>query len=171
MDLRFVPRDLKRLDQISSEVLVAPVVQDERPPTGVAGLVDWRLSGQVSRVVKSGFFLGELCETLLLPSRAVLPFDKTLVFGCGPKASFDERTFLTALDGIRSVLKGLKAVHAVVELPGRHLDLISAERAVDLLLERAQGDGDSSTWTLVDTPQAQQTLTDRRLRERRQLVP
>lgn len=171
LDLRFATRDLKRLDQISSEVLVAPVMQDERPPRGVAGMVDWRLSGQVSRVMKTGFFKGELFETLLLPTRSALPFDKTVLFGCGPKADFDERAYLAALQRIRQVLAGLKAGHAVVELPGRHLDLIAAERAVDLLLEGVDDPTDQSVWTLIDAPLAQKTLSDRRLRERRRLLP
>ena len=52
MDLRFVSRDLRRLDLAATEVLLAPLAEDDRPPHGVAGLVDWRLAGRVSQLYK-----------------------------------------------------------------------------------------------------------------------
>jgi hypothetical protein len=100
-----------------------------------------------------------------------LPFDKALLFGCGPTAEFDERAYLAVLGKMRDVLAGLKTGHAVVELPGRHLELIAPERAVDLLLEDEAASPLAVAWTLVDTPQAHKTLSERRVRERRKLAP
>jgi hypothetical protein len=169
MDLQYVPRELKKLDQVIAEVLLAPVMQDERPPQGVAGMVDWRLSGQISRLIKTGFFSGAPGETLLVPTKPALPFDKTVLIGCGPKAEFDERAFLGVLAHFINILKGLKAGHAVVELPGRHLDAIAADRAIDLLLEQPLPV--NTKWTLVDGAEGQKVLSERRLRERRHIAP
>jgi hypothetical protein len=172
MELRFIPRDLKKLDQASAEVLVAAVMQDERPPRGVAGMVDWRLCGQLSRLIKSGFFNAEFGETLILPSKPALPFDKVLFIGCGLRADFDERAYLAALTKVISVLQGLKAGQALVELPGRHLNVIASARALDLLLELVSQESGAeqnlrSVWTLIDVPEVQKVLSERRMRERR----
>lgn len=172
MELRFIPRDLKKLDQASAEILVAAVMQDERPPRGVAGLVDWRLCGQLSRLIKSGFFNGELGEMLILPSKPALPFDKVLFVGCGLRADFDERAYLAAVTKVISVLQGLKAGQALVELPGRHLNVIPSARALDLLLELVSQENSTeqnlrSVWTLIDAPEVQKVLSERRMRERR----
>jgi hypothetical protein len=172
MELRFIPRDLKKLDQASGEVLVAAVMQDERPPRGVAGMVDWRLCGQLSRLIKSGFFKGELCEVLILPSKPALPFDKALFIGGGLRAEFDERAFLAVVTKVLAVLQGLKAGQALVELPGRHSDIMPPTRALDLLLdvvpqETGMDHSPRSVWTLIDAPEVQKALTERRLRERR----
>ena len=167
MDMRFATRDLRTLDHLATEVLVAPVMEDERPPTGVASMVDWRLSGRLSQLMKRGFFGAKLGEVLLLPTRPRLPFDKALLIGCGPIAQFDERVYRAVLGTMVSVLEGLRARNAVVELPGRHLDLIAPDRAVDVLLECAAASADHDQWTLLDSQEAQKLLTDRRLMERR----
>jgi hypothetical protein len=172
MELRFIPRDLKKLDQSSAEVLVAGVMQDERPPRGLAGLVDWRLCGQLSRLIKSGFFTADLGQTMILRSKPALSVDKALFIGCGVRADFDERAFLSVVTKIMSVLQGLKAGQALVELPGRHLDLIAPTRALDLLLEVVNQQEPARqqprpVWTLIDDPEVQKALNDRRMRERR----
>ena len=85
MDLRFITPQQRRLDLAATEVLVAALASDERPPHGVAGLVDCRLAGRVSRLIQSGYATGELDEVLLIPGKPKLPFDKILFFGCGPR--------------------------------------------------------------------------------------
>jgi hypothetical protein len=175
VELRFIARDLKKLDQASAEVLVAAVMQDERPPRGVAGLVDWRLCGQLSRLIKSGFFNGELGEMLILPSKPALPFDKVLLVGCGAREQFDERAYVAAVTKVISALQDLKAGQALVELPGRHLNVIPSARALDLLLELVGQENSAeqnlrSVWTLIDAPEVQKVLSERRMRERRTTV-
>src|SRR5690606_19534990 len=38
------------------ELGLVPVFADERPLVGLAGLIDWRSSGRLSAVLRSGFF-------------------------------------------------------------------------------------------------------------------
>ena len=52
VDLRFVPRALRHLDETSAEVVACCIYRDERPLSGLAGLLDWRLSGRLSRLAK-----------------------------------------------------------------------------------------------------------------------
>ena len=53
VDLRFVAPDLRRLDEAGSEVVVCGVWKDQRPLTGLACLLDWRLAGRLSRLATS----------------------------------------------------------------------------------------------------------------------
>src|ERR1700759_2730795 len=100
IELRFVVPDLRRLDEVGSEVVVCGVWRDERPFTGLACLLDWLLAGRLSRLAKQGFLVGEVGEVLVVPARPRLPFDKLLACGRGPRASFGDPTFRTVLERI-----------------------------------------------------------------------
>jgi len=62
VDIRFLPPELRRLDDANVELCVCPIWSDERPVRGFAGLIDWRLGGRLSGLLKSGFVTGELGE-------------------------------------------------------------------------------------------------------------
>jgi hypothetical protein len=169
MELRFTLPNLRKLDLSGTEVLVCSFAKGERPPKGVAGLVDWRLVGRLSRLVAKGFVSGALGETLLVPGRPKLPFDKILLFGIGEEPDFSELVFRTVVGKILVTLEGLKARTAVVELPGRHLGAISPERAADILLEMAAGRSEHDAWTLVEPLEAQRVIAQQTILERRRV--
>ena len=169
MDLRFTTPSLRRLDLLGTEVLVATLATDERPPHGTAGLVDFRLSGRISRLLLKGFATGEAGEVLLVPGKPKLPFDKLLFFGVGTTERFDEAAFRTTLDKILSTLEGLRARTAVVELPGRHFGAITPEQAADILLERTASRREHDVWTLIEPAEAQRAITQHMIQERRRV--
>ncbi len=169
MDLRFTTPNLRRLDLSGTEVLVAALAEGERPPHGVAGLVDYRLSGRVSRLIESGFARGTRGEVLLVPGKPKLPFDKVILLGIGPQAAFSEQAFREAIERILATLEGLRARSAVVELPGRHFGAILPDRAADLLLELAGTRREHDVWTLVEPAEAQRAITQRMIQERRRV--
>lgn len=157
VDLRFVPRALRHLDEMSAEVVACGIYRDERPLSGLAGLLDWRLAGRLSRLAKQGFLLGEVGEVLAMPVRPRLPFDKLLVAGLGPRGAFGDATFRTVLERTMSSLQGLHVKKAVVELPGRGDDTITAERAAEILLDLI-GDDERDALTFVEDPSEQQRI-------------
>jgi hypothetical protein len=169
MELRFTQPHLRKLDLSGTEVLVCGLAEGERPPKGVAGLVDWRLVGRVSRLVASGFVSGALGETLLVPGRPKLPFDKILLFGLGQARDFSELVFRAVVEKVLVTLEGLKARTAVVELPGRHFDGIAPERAADILLEMAGARPEHDAWTLIEPVEAQKAIAQHTILERRRL--
>lgn len=169
MDLRFTLPSLRKLDLSGTEVLVAALAADERPPHGVAGLVDWRLAGRVSRLIQEGFATGRIGEVLLVPGKPKLPFDKVLLFGMGPLGQYSELAFRAVLQNMLHTLEGLRARTAVVELPGRHRDVITAERAADILLEMAGPRPEHDVWTLVEPAEAQRLITQHMIQERRRV--
>lgn len=169
MDLRFVAPDLRRLDLAGTEVLIACLSEGQRPPQGVAGLVDWRMAGRISRLLKSDFADGRVGEVLLIPGKPKLPFDKVILFGCGRQDAFNETVFRSVVTSMLTTLEGLHVRSAVVELPGRQLGAISAERAADLLLEQAATRAEHDLWTLVEDADGQRSITQHMIQERRRI--
>lgn len=169
MDLRFTTPDLKALDQVGTEILVCGLTLDERPPQGVAGLIDWRLAGALSRLMLKGFVTGALGEALLLPGKPKLPFDKIVFVGLGRKAEFEEALYRSVVQRILRTLEQLRARAAVVELPGRHFGALPPERAADILLESVGTSRDHDVWTLIEPVEAQRAITLRMIQERRRV--
>ena len=131
--------------------------------------MDFRLAGRISRLIRGGFATGSVGEVLLIPGKPKLPFDKILLFGIGNQSDFNEPVFRAVVDKILRTLEGLRARSAVVELPGRHFDAISPERAADILLESAGGAKEHDVWTLVEPADAQRAITQHMIQERRRV--
>jgi hypothetical protein len=167
MELRFVARDLRELDDAAAELLCCSIWSDERPVRGLAGLVDWRLAGRLSALARDAFFEGAAGDALLVPARPRMPFEKVLVLGLGARAAFDEAAFGSAIDRLFRTLVNMHVRRAVVELPGRGSDAIAPERAAFLLLERAGDSPDHDAWWLVEDTPAQKAITAKTLEERR----
>ena len=71
---------LSSLDALEVDSLAA-FVGAERPLTGLAALVDWRLAGAVSRVILAGTVTPEHGEALLMPSGGRLHAIRVFLFG------------------------------------------------------------------------------------------
>ena len=71
---------LSSLDALEVDSLAA-FVGAERPLTGLAALVDWRLAGAVSRAILAGTVTPEHGEALLLPSGGRLHAIRVFLFG------------------------------------------------------------------------------------------
>lgn len=172
MELHFVSPRLSQLDALESEVLACSVWQDLRPCDGVAGLCDWRLGGQISRLLRSGFLSGRRGEVMMIPGRPRLSFDKVLLFGAGPRTRFDEAGYREILAKMLLTIGGLASRVAVVQLPGRQSELIRAERATDMLLELTTRDHEvyrNDVWTLVEDTNARKRIQQHMIEERRRI--
>lgn len=158
MDLRFVHPTLTHLDELDSEVLMCSVWSDSRPSHGVAGLCDFRLGGWISSLERRGRITGDLGEAVLLPGKPRLPFEKIVIFGAGPRSSFDERVMEVLADRIVRAADDLGARAVVLELPGRHDNLLAAERAADILLTAVGRERQYDAWTLVENAEGRQRV-------------
>lgn len=165
-DVRFVPPDLRRLDEVSAEVVVACIFEDERPFRGLAGLMDWRLSGRLSRLARSSFVRGAMGEAMIVPARPRLPFDKLLLMGAGARGSFDPSTFHAVLERILDALAGLQAKKALIELPGRSDRLVEPEHAADVFFDLT-ADEEHDALALVEDADGQKVFEARALERRR----
>jgi len=68
------------LDVLDVEAL-AVLVGPERPLQGLAGLVDWRLCGALTRALRGGLYAGAPAEALLLPTSGRLPAARVVALG------------------------------------------------------------------------------------------
>lgn len=75
------------LDTLEVETLALYLPSDRRPLRGVAGVVDWRLCGELSRALQSGGLTGKLGERLLMGTRGRIGAQRLLVFGAGSSST------------------------------------------------------------------------------------
>jgi hypothetical protein len=133
--LTVLPLDLARWDEAKRDTLVLPVFKDDRPLRGAAGLVDWRLCGKLSRLVKASKATAERGETMLLPPGRRLKFSKVLWFGMGDAKGYGEERFRGDLAWIAEVVAKAGVEDWTVQMPGRASGLIGARRAIEIVLE------------------------------------
>ncbi len=158
MDLGFLAPDARRLGEANVELCACAIWSDQRPMRGLAGLLDWRLGGRLSSLLKSGFLTGAKGEALLVPGKPHVPFEKVLVVGLGARAAFDDASFREARGRMALALERLRVRRCVIELPGRASDAIDPERAMVLTLEGLGTSPEHDAWWIVDTPAAQKTM-------------
>lgn len=100
------------------DVGLVPWFVDERPLRGLAGYIDWRSCGMLTRMVRGGWCTGALGEAVLLPGRRGLPMDRLVLLGWGSTHDFDEtRARRAAQDAVR-VISGLRPVDVLFAMPG-----------------------------------------------------
>lgn len=80
MPVRSVELEDDVCERLAPDAYVLFVASDERPLQGLAGLVDWRLAGGLSRLVLSGAVTGESEEKVLASPDGET---RALVFGLG----------------------------------------------------------------------------------------
>ncbi len=134
MDLTFFPLTLDAVDQAAAESLCLFVAADERPLTGLAGLVDWRLLARLSRLIRGGQITGQKGEAVLTSAGARLGFRKMFLFGLGPSGQPEEEIQKHLAAALRK-LGDAGVNEAALQLPPQ----LSAETGVRTLLEGMQG--------------------------------
>ncbi len=135
MALSVLPLDLARWDETARDCLVLPVFRDDRPLRGAAGLVDWRLCGRLSRLIKANRATADAGETMLLPPGRRLRFKRVMWFGLGDTKGYNEDRFRKDLAWILGVVTRAGVGDWSVQLPGRASGLIGARRAIEIILE------------------------------------
>lgn len=167
MEVHFVAPDLRCLDELKSEALALTFFQDERPLRGALGLVDWRLCGQISRILLRGQARGSLGEAVLVPTRPRFPFDKLILVGAGPIDAFDPACFSKVVERLLWTLDRVRARASVMALPGRSLERIDAARAMELFLKHAARHPEQDSVTLIEDSAGQRAMMPVVGRERR----
>lgn len=158
MDVRFVTPDLRRLDELKSEAIALPFFEDERPLRGALGLVDWRLCGQISRLLVRGRARGTVRDTVLIPTRPRLPFEKLVLFGAGRLEELDDARFANVVDRMLTTLDQARVRASVIALPGRSRGVPRPERAMELFLRLAAAHPEQDSVTLIEEPEAQRAM-------------
>ncbi|HEY4222113.1 MAG TPA: M17 family peptidase N-terminal domain-containing protein, partial [Myxococcota bacterium] len=77
---------LQAVDQLEAEALAICLASDVRPLAGLAGVVDWRMCGRLSDLLRRGVITGAAREKVLLPTLGMIPCKRIFLFGWGPRA-------------------------------------------------------------------------------------
>lgn len=136
MDLSFYPLTLEAIDQAAAESLCLFVAADERPLTGLAGLADWRLSGRLSRLLRSGLLTGDAGEAVLTPPGSRLSFQKLFLFGMGKTDQTEEQLASRVAEALRKLAQA-GVQQAALQLPSR----LPVEVGIRTLIDELQGPG------------------------------
>jgi hypothetical protein len=121
-------------DRIRVDLGLIPVFADERPLQGLAGLMDWRRSGRISSLVRSGFCTGAAGERVLMPGCAGLPVERVVLVGLGPRSEFDADAARRVAGDLVATATGLSAARVLVALPS-HAERRPAELLFAALTE------------------------------------
>ena len=106
-----------KIDQVPSETAALFFHIDERPLTGSSGLVDWRLCGQISRLLISGMIAGDTGEQVLLASQGRIGAEKIMLFGLGSTQTFSFERYGRTMSLAAKALRKMRADSVVLSLP------------------------------------------------------
>jgi hypothetical protein len=123
-----------RAERSRVDLGVVPVFSDERPLLGLAGLIDWRGSGCLSAVLRSGFCSSALREQVLLPCDRRLPIDRLVLVGLGSRTDYDEARARSLAEQFVRVAVGLAAPTVLIALPTHGMDRTLTEVAFGSLM-------------------------------------
>lgn len=111
------------------ELAIVPIFRDQRPLQGLGGLLDWRESGRISRLLRSGFYDGERGERVLLPGGRRAPVDRLVLLGLGEQGDYDASVVRSTVAACLGLARGMRAGSVLLALPsGAH------ERGLDELM-------------------------------------
>jgi len=132
---RFARGDLAALDALRPEVdaLGLFCFTDERPLAGVAGFVDWRVCGAISRALEQNIFHGDNDEVMLLPARGRLAGRRVFLFGLGAKSEATADTMVGGCSAALDVMRRAGCRKAAIALPVSPEIPINEERFLEIL--------------------------------------
>jgi hypothetical protein len=158
VNLGFTLPEIRRLDRLPTDALALFLHQDEVPLPDVRGLVDWRLCGELSRLLRAGRLSGAAGETLLMPVRHRFPFERLLVFGLGPSRPLDSETLYLETRRALSTLARIRAHSVALVLPGRPFAGADPELAAQALLRAGAEVAGIDEIILIETLQGRNAM-------------
>jgi hypothetical protein len=109
--------DFATLDSLNEfDAACCLVCQDVRPLQGAVGLIDWRLHGALTHLLRDEFYLGKTDEKLLLPASSQLSFSRIFVVGLGKQSTLSELSLTHCLE-VAAAANAENPVLAFSELP------------------------------------------------------
>jgi hypothetical protein len=167
MDIRFLAPELRHLDALKCEAILAPFFSDEKPLAGALGLVDWRMCGFLSSAMLRGEIRGEPGETVLVPLRPRLGVDKLFLFGLGREQDFTRDALVPATARMLEVVTQAKVRTTALVLPGRGTGRIEATEAMESFFLASAQHRQQDEVILIEPADAQRAMEPIVQRERR----
>jgi len=126
---------IEDVDLQECELLVTGFFQDERPLKGTTGLIDWRLNGTISHLVKGGRMTGEWQETTLIPSHGRLIPPLILFLGLGKVKDYSTLRLRDLFPRLFDTLRNLKSSKVCLSFPSDEKYNVDCGKSAEVLLE------------------------------------
>jgi hypothetical protein len=129
---RVAPGTLDGLDAWGGDSIGLFLFSDQRPIAGVAGFVDWRACGAVSRTLEGSLFKAGRGESMLLPTKMRAAFRRIFVFGLGVTQECDEGIFRNELRKAARIMKEAGVADLAIAAPSSR-----KQKGVELMFVKA----------------------------------
>lgn len=96
-----------KLLDVETDLIVVPVFSDLIPLKGEAGYLDWRLNGEISRLIKSNKVSGAFEEVTLLYRKHKTACGTALLLGFGKTANLDPLKLATIYSHMAQTIKSM----------------------------------------------------------------
>lgn len=118
-------------DRLPGDALVVPLFEDQRPLTGPAGVVDWRLDGALTRMILAGEVSGKISERLAVQTNGKFAAPWVLLAGGGQWRHLDRAGYLQLVERLLK-LAGKAGINEVALClpPAEHFDPAELARIV-----------------------------------------
>ncbi len=113
-----------------AEALLAALPEDERPLRGDAGHLDWRLGGEISRLLASGYLSGRRDEAAMIPGGAMLGADRVILIGVGRGVGLAGHNLQRAFRMLAGRLLGLRLESCALAMPAAIQPALDADHLV-----------------------------------------
>lgn len=113
-----------------AEALLTAIPEDERPLRGDAGHLDWRLGGEISRLLVSGYLSGQRDEAVLIPGGAMLGADRVILIGVGRGVGLAGHNLQRAFRMVAGKLLGLRLESCALAMPAAIQPALDADHLV-----------------------------------------
>jgi hypothetical protein len=141
IQVRAVPLELPVLDRVCDDALVAAIFSDDRPPRGLAGLIDWRTDGTISRMAAQGRVTGEFDECVLFATNNRTACGFILFYGLGAKRELTAERLRRASASVGAKLRKAGVKKFAFSIPVFEELALSWPEALGVWLNEASGSG------------------------------
>jgi len=138
------------LDEIPNQLALVTAFEDVRPLKGRLGLVDWRLNGRLSQLIRSEKFKGGKGEALLMPTRGRIDSTELMILGLGSKTEIHDPEVPHLLTLIVEKLLHKKCNSFTLSLSDLIPGMFEWRNAVRLFVSMISGRNEDMTVTLVE---------------------
>lgn len=114
---RVAPGTLDGLDAWGGDSIGVFLFSDQRPLSGVAGFVDWRACGALSRTLENALFGAARGDSMLLPTKMRASFRRIFVFGLGATQECDEGIYRNELRKAARVMRDAGVTDLAIAAP------------------------------------------------------
>jgi hypothetical protein len=131
MKINFIEKLPEKSD---AQLFVATLFEDEKPPRGLSGLLDWHLNGKISRFILEELFSGRFGEKLLFNGPSRLPWERYMLIGMGIYNEVTQENYRKISELIVSSIVDMKYDSVCCQVPGFHRLKFEFSKAFELFL-------------------------------------